>query len=104
MAVASIGIWRPVPGRSQDFFAAVAQARKIHERLGGKVRIWQTQFGGTPMTFGYVIEHADWNKFGQFGAKLETDTEWQQLTTDYLANPSAELVQSSVVAEPPELR
>ncbi len=56
------------------------------------------------MTFGYVIEHADWNKFGQFGAKLESDTEWQQLTADYLANPSAELVQSSVVAEPPELR
>ena len=103
MAVATVAIWRPIPGRFQDFVARVAQARKIHERLGGKVRVWQTQFGGTPMTLGYVIEHHDWVGFGKFGAAMESDSEWQQLTADYLADPSGELVQSSVISEPPEL-
>ncbi len=42
MAVATVSIWRPNPGRFQDFLGAVTQARKIHERLGGKVRVEPT--------------------------------------------------------------
>ncbi len=103
MAVATVSIWRPNPGRFQDFLGAVTQARKIHERLGGKVRVWQTAFGGQPNTLGYVIEHADWTAFGTFGQKLESDSEWQQLGANFQADPSGKLVQSSVISEPPGL-
>ncbi len=103
MAVATVSLWRPNPGRIQDFLAAATQARKIHERLGSKVRLWQTAFGGQPNTLGYIIEHADWTAFGKFGQALESDSEWQQLLANYQADPPAELVQSSVITEPPGL-
>lgn len=102
-AVATVATWRPRDGKLQDFFAKVATAKKIHERLGAKVRIWQTAFGGQPMTIGYVIEHASWAEFGNFGEKMERDTEWESFWRDALAQPSADLIQNSVVSEPPGL-
>jgi hypothetical protein len=100
-AVAQVASWRPRDGKIQEFYAKVATAKKIHERLGGKVRVWQTAIGGQPMTVGYVIEHASWADFGKFGEKIEKDTEWQSFWTEALARPTADLIQSSLVTEPP---
>ena len=102
-AVATVATWRPRDGKLQEFFAKVATAKKIHERLGGKVRVWQTAIGGQPMAVGYVIEHASWVEFGKFGEKMEKDTEWQSFWMDALSRPSADLIQNSVVVEPPGL-
>ena len=55
MAVASIATWRPRDGKLAEFMANVTTAKKIHERLGGKVRVWQSQFGPQTMTLGYVL-------------------------------------------------
>lgn len=98
-AIAQVGTWRPREGHVQEFMANVTIAKKIHERLGAKVRVWQNVFGGQPMTVGYVIEHTGWDAFGKFGAKLEADPEWQNFWTKALANPTAELLQNSVVVE-----
>ncbi len=100
-AVAQVATWRARDGKIQEFFANVATAKKIHERLGGKVRVWQTTIGGQPMSLGYVIEHAGWVEFGKFGEKLEKDTEWQSFWTNAMAHPTADLIQNSVVVEPP---
>ena len=51
-AVATVSTWRPRDGKLQDFFASVATAKKIHEHLGAKVRVWQTAFGDNPCKFG----------------------------------------------------
>jgi hypothetical protein len=101
--IATVSTWRPRDGKLQDFVARVATAKKIHERLGAKVRVWQTAFGGQPLTVGYVIEHAGWEAFGKFGQKLEADSEWQQFWTDALSHPAADLLQNSVVTEIPGL-
>jgi hypothetical protein len=100
-AIASISLWRPRDGKLQDFMARVATAKKIHERIGGTVRVWQSQFGGQPLSVGYVIETESWEAFGQFGAKLEQDSEWQQFWTDALQNSSGDLLENSVVTEIP---
>ncbi len=100
-AIASISMWRPRDGKLQDFMARVATAKKIHERLGGKVRVWQSAFGGQPMALGYVIEHGSWKAFGDFGQKLEADSEWQKFWADALLHPSADLLQNNVVTETP---
>jgi len=102
-AIATVSTWRPRDGKLQDFFAKVATAKKIHERLGAKVRVWQTAYGAQPMSIGYVIEHASWAEFGNFGEKMERDTEWESFWRDALAQPSADLIQNSVVSEPPGL-
>ena len=81
----------------------VLLARVEVERLGAKVRVWQTTYGAQPMSIGYVIEHASWAEFGNFGEKMERDTEWESFWRDALAHPSADLIQNSVVSEPPGL-
>ena len=53
------------------------------------------------MSIGYVVEHAGWEEFGKFGAKLEADGEWQNFWTKALANPTGELLQNSVIVEAP---
>ncbi len=100
-AIAQVATWRARDGHIQAFIAKVATAKKIHERLGGKVRVWQSMIGGQPMTFGYVIEHPSWVEFGKFGEKLEKDTEWQSFWSDAIAHPTADLVQNSLVTEAP---
>jgi len=101
--VAQVATWRAREGRAQEFMANVATAKKIQERLGAKVRVWQTTIGGQPLSVGYVIEHGGWEAFGKFGAKLETDSEWQNFWSKALANPTADLLQNSVVVEAPGL-
>ncbi|HTF32096.1 MAG TPA: hypothetical protein VK714_00155 [Myxococcota bacterium] len=98
-AVATVATWRPRDGKINEFVAKVATAKKIHERLGGKVRVWQTAIGGQPMTFGYVIEHASWAEFAKFSEKMEKDTEWQSFWADASAHVTADLIQNSLVTE-----
>lgn len=102
-AVASIAVWRPRPGRLQDLLAACARAKKIHQRLGAGVRVWQSQFGGEAFTIGYVTEHAEWKKFGEFAAKLEADGEWMSMVAEWTSarDPIADLVSNQVVVEAP---
>jgi hypothetical protein len=102
-AVLVVNVWRARPGRFQDFLAVCTRARKIHHRLGAKVRVFNAQFGGGPFTTLYTTEHADSNAFGAFGAKLETDAEWLGLVNEWLANrdPSADLIESRVNVEVP---
>lgn len=101
MAVASISTWRPRDGKLNAFMENITQAKKIHERLGGKVRVWQTLFGGQTMTLGYVIEHNDMAEFAKFSDKMAADTEWQEFWMNALANPSADFLQNSLVQEVP---
>lgn len=98
-AIISVHIWRPAPGQQQTFLAGAAAAKKIHERLGGKVRLRATQFGGSPMSYVYAVEYDSWAAFGAFGAAVEADAEWQAFWQAAQANPTSELVSSAVMVE-----
>jgi len=102
-AVLIVNVWRARPGRFQDFLAVCSRAKKIHQRLGAKVRVFNNQFGGHPSSTVYSTEHADSNAFGAFGAKLETDAEWLALVNEWLSNrePPADLIESRVGVEVP---
>ena len=102
-AVAIVATWRVRPGRLQDFMAAVARSKKIHTRLKGNVRVWNSQFGAEPLTVGYVVEFPDWKAFGEYGAKLEADPEWQAMVAEFTANrdPVADLLHQGVGTEVP---
>lgn len=47
-AEAPLATWRPRDGKTQEFVANAATAKKIHERLGAKVRVWSLNLGGPP--------------------------------------------------------
>jgi hypothetical protein len=99
MAVISVNIWRVRPGRLQEVLGYVGEARKIHERLGGRVRTWQPIIGGEPNTFSYVIEYEDIAAYGNFTNKVLADGEWQSFLQRLVGNtdPGAELVSSSLL-------
>ncbi len=101
MAIAQVAYWRPFPGRFEDLIKTCNQARKIHKRLGGEVRIYQGQLGSDAGTVAYVIDHADGAAFGQFTDKLNADGEWQQLVASFQKDPSAEPVRSNLLQELP---
>lgn len=104
MAVISVHTFRVKAGRLQEFLKLCAEARKIHEGLGGRVRIWQPAFGGEAATVGYTIEHDDMTAHGTFSDKLQSDSAWQALTKGAQANtdPSVEPVSSALYQESPQ--
>lgn len=101
MAVVAVTSWRIHPGRGQDFLSTVSAAKKIHERLGGRVRVVQAGPGPRPLTVAYIIEVDDMVKYGEFVEKLNSDAEWQTLWTAAQSNPSAELVEQGIAQDLP---
>jgi NIPSNAP len=101
MAVAQVAMWRPRPGRYEDFLKVCNQARKIHQRLGAQVRIWQSQLGSNANMIVYVAQHVDGTAFGQFIDKVNADGEWQQLVSSFVKDPPAEQEQSNLLQELP---
>jgi hypothetical protein len=101
MAVATVHSFRIKPGRLQDVLSVVSEARKIHERLGGRVRVWQPAIGGEAGSVAYVIEHDDMTAYGAFTDKLLSDSEWQALTQRVQGdtNPGTEPLTSTLISE-----
>ena len=103
MAIVSVSSWRIAPGRGPEFIATCAEAKKIQERLGARVRILQAGAGPRPLTLTYVVEVDDWTKFGEFNAKAESDTEWQALLqrVGNESPPAGELLESGLAQDLP---
>jgi hypothetical protein len=99
MRVASIALWKVPVQRVQDFLAVCSEAKAIHEKLGGQVKVWNAAFGGEPGTVGYVVEHEDLAQLAEFQSKLESDVDWQALGAKFIADPPADLIQNSLVGE-----
>ncbi len=103
MAVVSVFSWKIKPGRTQEVHAIVAQARKIHERLGARVRVLLPQYSAEPANLAYLLEHDDMTAHGTFNDKLQSDQEWQAIFTQIQTNtdPSAELSQAALFRDAP---
>ena len=95
MAVVQAVQFRIVPGKNEEFTNNVAAAKKIHERLGGRVRVWTAVAAG-PNTgiVNYVIEHDDLAAYADFGTKLPADPEWVEFAAKTLgrADPAGTLL------------
>lgn len=101
MALSQATTLRPRPGRYDDFIKVSSQVRKICQRLGAQVSVWQVQVGSNAGTVTVAIQHADGAAYGQFIDKLNTDGEWQQLIASFQKDPPAEFVQSNLLRELP---
>lgn len=78
MAIASISSWRTPPERRREFLSRIAEARRFHERHGGRVRVWNNAVAGDDVgVVEYWIEHEDWEAYGRFTAALASDPEYQ---------------------------
>ena len=101
MAVAQVAQFRITQGKAVEFNAQVAEAKKIQERLGGRVRVWQaTAAGPNTGLVSYVIEHKDMAAFAAFSDKVATDAQWLAFTAKiFTANPSGTLISGALATE-----
>lgn len=62
VAVIQATVWAPHPGRAMEMVGQMAAAKKIHTRLGAKVRAWQVGAGGVDsLQAVYALQYEDWN-------------------------------------------
>lgn len=101
MAVVQLTNWQITAGRNAEFLALVAEAKKIHEGLGARVRVFQATFAGPNTgTITYVMEHNDLGALASFGAKVQADSAWQAFVQKaFTTNPTGRLLSSSVANE-----
>ncbi|MGB2694820.1 MAG: hypothetical protein WBD55_06480 [Dehalococcoidia bacterium] len=102
MAVAQVFQFRIVQGKNQEFGTQVAEAKKIQERHGGRVRVWQgTMAGPNTGLVSYVVEHDDLAAFATFNQKLAADAEWVAFAAKTLlsGNPTGNLISATLANE-----
>lgn len=106
VAVMQGTLWAPHPGRTIEMVGQMAVAKKIHTRLGAKVRAWQIVAGGVnSLQVVYSMQYEDWNAYGKINQALTTDAEWQSFVQTVLnaPNPSAVLVSNNLATALPGL-
>jgi hypothetical protein len=102
MAVRSVSIFQPRPGRRQEFLKDSLAAKKILERLGASWRIAETTIGG-PNTGNIIValEFKDMAAFAAFTQKARGDSKWQAFQTRVAgaADPATTLVSRSLITD-----
>jgi hypothetical protein len=104
MAVLATSLWRVRPGKTQEFLANAASAKKILERLGGRGRLVNQAVGTNAPAMIFIVESLDWKAYGDLQAKMQTDTEWQAFLAQAIsnnANPAADLIGTGLSTDVP---
>jgi hypothetical protein len=101
MAVRSVSIFHPHPGRRQEFLKDAAAAKKMLERLGASFRIAETTVGG-PNTGNIIValEFKDIAGFAAFTQKAQADAKWQAFQAKVSGpDPATALVARSLITD-----
>jgi hypothetical protein len=104
MAVLQSSVFRVRPGKTQEFMANVATAKKIVERLGARVRVVNQVVGTNAPCTAFITESADWKAYGEFQAKSATDSEWQKFISKAILDnrdPDADLIATGLSTDVP---
>ena len=102
MATRWVVQWEPQVGRGADVVMNMSEAKKIHERLGWRVRAWQTLAAGpVGPRISYVLESDNLAAFFGTMDKLRGDADWAGFMQRVLQSPtpSAKQVSSTVMTE-----
>ena len=95
---------RVIPGRTAEFLKLAGEAKKIHERLGGRATLinWSSA-GSSTGTFGYGLVSPDFPAWGRFADAVSGDAEWLAWSQKNLgtADPSATLISQGTSADQP---
>ncbi len=104
MAVLQTTLWQAAPGRGAEVVAAMATAKRIHQRLGAKALGAQIQVGGTNSgRFVYALYFPDLSAYASLTQALAGDMEWQMYVRTVLqsAAPAATLLSNTIGSEIP---
>jgi hypothetical protein len=101
--VSDVVFLKPQPGRLEAFMRDLARANNIIKRAGGKLRAWNETSGPNAGTVAVVVELDDWKAYGNYMAKLESDSDWQAFIAEITSAkaPNAEIVATGLNVEVP---
>jgi hypothetical protein len=101
--VSNVVFLKPQPGRMEAFMRDLAKANNIIKRAGGKLRAWNEMSGPNAGSIAVVVEHNGWKEFGNYEAKLESDSDWQAFIAEVTSAkaPNAEVVATGLNVEVP---
>ena len=100
MTVATVTTWKAAPGKRDELLKLFKEAKAIHERLGGRVRMWAAGMAGPNFgTLTYVIEHADLAALATFSEKSLADPAWQKLVPALFSDSPGSIVSHSQATE-----
>ena len=102
MAVNHLTTWQVKPGSLPEVVARMGAAKKIHERLGGKVRAWQLTTAGVNVgRVAYALRFADYPALASFAKKAAADAEWLKMQSQQV--DGASLFSQGISSELPGL-
>jgi len=83
--------------------ANVAMGKKILERLGAKVRVVNQLVGSNAPCTAVIVESVDWKAYGEFSAKRDADSEWQNFISKISSNsdPEADQIATGLSVDAP---
>lgn len=101
--ISNVVFLKPQPGRLEAFMRDLAKANNIIKRAGGKLRAWNEMSGPNAGSIAVVVEHNGWKEFGNYEAKLESDSDWQAFIAEVTSAkaPNAEVVATGLNVEVP---
>ncbi len=100
MAVSVLSQFRAIPGRGQEFLKIVGEAKAVNERLGAKVIVRQTVFGGElagVIIVGSLFESEE--SHAEFTERLLQEQDHPLFVMSRSANPPATLLSRSLNVE-----
>ncbi len=105
MSVTNLVSWQTKPGRQAETMAAVANAKRLFEGLGARVRVYQPLVAGPNVSnLSFVSEFDTMSAYAKFMAAIQSNAEWQQqLAVINSAEAGATMVASSLSVTIPGL-
>ena len=79
-----------------DFMSNVMTASPHIQRMGGLPRAMQCLLGAHPMTTIVATTFVDLDAYGAYADKAATDEQWQTFWAGAMADPTADLIRSTL--------
>jgi hypothetical protein len=105
MSVTNLVTWQIKPGRQAETMAAVANAKRVFEGLGARVRVYQPMVAGPNVSnLSFLTEFDTFSAYAKFSTAVRDNAEWQQqLAVINSAEAGATMVASTLSVTIPGL-
>ena len=100
MTVATATTWKAAPGALEELLKLFAEWKTMHERHGGRVRMWSYSLSGTD--FGnlvYMVEFDGLEAYAHWTTEVQADPEWRRLAPGLFSGAHGTIVSVQMLHE-----
>jgi|SRR5579884_1556612 hypothetical protein len=100
MSIATTTTWKAAPGEREGLLRLFAEWKAMHERHGGRVRMWSYGLSGSD--FGnlvYMVEFDDLEAYARFAAGVREDPDWPRLAPGLFSGAHGTIIHTAMLHE-----